>query len=48
MMPATLRHANPQYAHEQLPSGVETTVSIREISPATEVTTTSETSVNSV
>ena len=29
--PATLLHANPSYAHIQLPSGVETTVSIRDI-----------------
>ena len=27
-----LLHANPQYAHVQLPSGVETTVNIRDIS----------------
>ena len=32
-MQATLLHANPQYAHVQLPSGVETTVNIPEISP---------------
>ena len=29
--PATLLHANPQYAHVLLPSGVETTVSIRDL-----------------
>ena len=29
--PATLLHANPSYAHVQLPSGVETTVSMRDI-----------------
>ena len=34
VMQATPLHANPQYAHVQLPSGVETTVNIREISPA--------------
>ena len=28
---ATLLHANPQYAHVRLPSGVETTVSIRDL-----------------
>ena len=29
--PATLLHANPSYAHVRLPSGVETTVSMRDI-----------------
>ena len=29
--PATLLHANPTYAHVRLPSGVETTVSMRDI-----------------
>ena len=43
VMPATLLHANPQYAYVQLPSGIETTVSLREISPAID-TTTSDTS----
>ena len=45
--PATLIHANPTYAHVQLPSGVKTTVSIRDLArqPSTEVTSsdTSET-----
>ena len=31
---ATLLHATPQYAHVLLPSGIETTVSLREIAPA--------------
>ena len=31
--PATLLHANPDYAHVQLPSGIETTVNIRDIAP---------------
>ena len=30
---ATRLHANPQYAHVRLPSGVETTVNIRDLSP---------------
>ena len=29
--PVTLLHANPMYAHVQLPSGAETTVSIRDL-----------------
>lgn len=33
--PATLLHANPEYAHVRLPSGHETTVSIRDISEFT-------------
>ena len=31
--PATLLHANPSYAHIQLPSGIETTVNVRDIAP---------------
>ena len=31
--PATLIHANPEYAHVKLPSGVETTVSVRDLAP---------------
>ena len=31
--PATLIHANPEYAHVRLASGVETTVSLREVAP---------------
>ena len=33
VMPATLLHVNPQYANIRLPSGIETTVNIREIAP---------------
>ena len=31
--PATLLHANPEYAHIRLPSGTETTVSLRDLAP---------------
>ena len=33
MIEATLIHANPAFAHVKLPSGVETTVNIRDIAP---------------
>ena len=33
---AELIHANPQYAHVRLPSGTETTVSLREVAPCPE------------
>lgn len=31
--PATLLHVNPEYAHVRLPSGTETTVSLRDVAP---------------
>ena len=36
--PATLLHANPEFAHVRLPSGTETTVSIRDVAPCAEET----------
>ena len=46
VMLATLLHAKPQYAHERLPSDVETTMNICEISPYYD--SVNENNVNSV
>ena len=39
VIPATLLHVNPHYAHVKLPSGVETTVSLQEVAPFEHVET---------